>query len=83
MRRSTISDKGFGAATRLLRAALLGLLALGAVACSGDEEPEYVERPVEELYDTQTDPHEIDNLAADPTHAEELLRLRAALEEGA
>lgn len=37
-------------------------------------------RPVEELYDTQTDPHEIDNLAADPTHAEELLRLRAALD---
>ena len=37
-------------------------------------------RPVEELYDTEADPHEIDNLAADPTRAEELLRLRAALD---
>lgn len=61
MRRSTISDKGFGAATRLLRAALLGLLALGAVACSGDEEPEYVERPVEELYNDAMDQLQAEN----------------------
>ncbi len=37
-------------------------------------------RPVEELYDTETDPHEIDNLAADPAHQTELERLRTALD---
>jgi arylsulfatase A-like enzyme len=37
-------------------------------------------RPVEELYDTQTDPFEIHNLAADPAYAPELERLRAALD---
>jgi arylsulfatase A-like enzyme len=37
-------------------------------------------RPVEELYDTEADPHEIDNLAADPTHTESLSRLRTALD---
>ncbi len=36
--------------------------------------------PDEMLYDTQADPHEIKNLAADPAHEEALLRLRAALE---
>lgn len=36
------------------------------------------EKPVEELYDTQGDPHEIRNLAADPKYAAELRRLRAA-----
>lgn len=39
------------------------------------------QRPAEELYDTQTDPHEIDNLAADPAHAELLARLRAELDD--
>lgn len=38
-------------------------------------------RPVEELYDTTADPHEINNLAADPAYADELQRLRQALEE--
>jgi arylsulfatase A-like enzyme len=38
------------------------------------------QRPVEELYDTQADPYEIDNLAADPTYAPELERLRNALD---
>lgn len=38
--------------------------------------------PDEELYDTQTDPHQIVNLAASPhaEHREALLRLRAALD---
>lgn len=38
-------------------------------------------KPVEELYDTATDSHEIHNLAADPKHAETLARLRAAHEK--
>jgi uncharacterized sulfatase len=38
-------------------------------------------KPVEELYDTQNDPHEINNLASDPKHAEILARLRAAHEK--
>jgi len=35
-------------------------------------------KPVEELYDTQADPHEVDNLAGDPKHAETLKRMRDA-----
>lgn len=38
------------------------------------------QRPVEELYDTRTDTHEINNLADDPAHAETLERLRGALD---
>jgi hypothetical protein len=38
-------------------------------------------KPVEELYDTHNDPHEIRNLAADPQHAAALARLRAAHEK--
>ncbi|MEM0896295.1 MAG: sulfatase-like hydrolase/transferase, partial [Verrucomicrobiota bacterium] len=36
--------------------------------------------PDEMLFDTQSDPHEINNLAKDPAHEEALLRLRAALD---
>ncbi|MGB7404618.1 MAG: sulfatase-like hydrolase/transferase [Pacificimonas sp.] len=38
-------------------------------------------RPPEELYDTKTDPHEVQNLIDDPAYAETLLRLRSAMDE--
>lgn len=38
-------------------------------------------KPLEELYDTQNDPHEIHNLAADPAHFENLAALRKAHED--
>ncbi|MFC6964809.1 hypothetical protein ACFQL7_26155 [Halocatena marina] len=38
-------------------------------------------RPAEELYDLQEDPHEIENLADDPTHEDVLERLRGALDD--
>ena len=38
-------------------------------------------RPAEELFDTDADPHEVENLAANPVYAGELARLRAALDE--
>ena len=37
-------------------------------------------RPVDELYDTREDPHEVVNLAADPGHQEVLKRLQLALD---
>lgn len=37
-------------------------------------------RPHEELYDLEADPHEINNLAADPKHGETLAELRARLD---
>src|SRR5690606_17160361 len=38
-------------------------------------------KPVEELYDTLVDPHELENLAASPQHQDVLLRMRAALDQ--
>lgn len=38
-------------------------------------------RPPEELYDLQTDPHELDNLADDPKHAATLTELRQRLDD--
>jgi uncharacterized sulfatase len=38
------------------------------------------EKPAEELYDLETDPHEIRNLAASPAHAAVLARMRQALD---
>ncbi|MDP6448117.1 MAG: sulfatase-like hydrolase/transferase, partial [Pirellulaceae bacterium] len=35
-------------------------------------------KPVEELYDTRNDPHELNNLADDPAHRDALIRLREA-----
>ncbi len=40
-------------------------------------------KPVEELYDTQEDPHEIRNLAGDPAYASKLRELRRAHQEWA
>ncbi len=37
------------------------------------------QRPLEELYDTQADPHQLHNLATDPAHAERLRAMRAEL----
>ena len=39
------------------------------------------ERPAEELYDLAKDPHQINNLAADPAYADELKRHRDLLEK--
>jgi hypothetical protein len=36
--------------------------------------------PAEELYDTEADPHELTNLAANPQYAKTLQELRAALD---
>jgi len=38
-------------------------------------------RAAEELYDTLQDPHEVDNLAGNPRYVNELIRLRAALDQ--
>ncbi|MGV3510724.1 MAG: sulfatase-like hydrolase/transferase [Novosphingobium sp.] len=40
----------------------------------------FEERPFEELYDTEADPDEVANLAADPAHAAQLVRLSRALD---
>jgi len=37
-------------------------------------------KPVEEFYDTRTDPFEIHNQASDPRHVERMSRMRTALE---
>jgi len=38
-------------------------------------------KPIEEFYDTETDPHEIHNLASDPRYFSQMNELRDALEE--
>jgi len=40
----------------------------------------YHHRPAEELYDLTADPHEQQNRAADPTHAQQLVELRTELD---
>ena len=37
-------------------------------------------KPAEELFDTETDPHELNNLADDPAYAEVLTDLRTECE---
>ena len=39
------------------------------------------EKPVEELYDSENDPWEVNNLAADPAYADVLVRMRKALDD--
>ncbi len=41
----------------------------------------YRHRPAEELYDVESDPYELKNLAADPAHAAALNELRQKLKE--
>lgn len=38
-------------------------------------------KPTEELFDTKTDPHELQNLAGTPTHQDKLIELRTATNE--
>ena len=51
----------------------------------GNTSPEhsalFEQRPSEELYDTNADPHEVNNLAANPAHASTLSTLRTALDD--
>lgn len=58
---------------RRLTAALAALLVLGLAACS-EEEPEYVERPVEELYNEAMDMMEVRNYSAAVAAFEEVDR---------
>ncbi|MEM7654591.1 MAG: sulfatase [Bacteroidota bacterium] len=55
------------------------ILQLGEAGELGPDQWQFTSqtKPEEELYDTQTDPHEIHNLADDPAYAEKLAELRA------
>ncbi|MBE7464437.1 MAG: sulfatase-like hydrolase/transferase [Planctomycetes bacterium] len=48
---------------------------------AGDQNFLFRERPPEELFDTQNDPHELRNLAGDPAHRNVLERMRGALDD--
>ena len=41
----------------------------------------YQAKPAELLFDTESDPHQVKNLADDPAHADTLKSLRAALQK--
>jgi N-sulfoglucosamine sulfohydrolase len=41
----------------------------------------YIQRPRHELYDLESDPSELKNLAADPQHAETLKKLQAKVRD--
>ena len=45
---------------------------------TGPQKTFFQTKPVEELFDVQADPHEVNNLAADPKHRRTLERMRAA-----
>lgn len=49
-------------------------------ALEGDQRLMFEPRTPEELYDTESDPYEMRNLAGDPAYAETLTRMRAELE---
>ena len=48
---------------------------------NGAQQAFWKEKPSEELYDLQTDPDEINNLAASPKHRDTLLRMRKAVHD--
>jgi hypothetical protein len=48
---------------------------------AGEQLALFAPRPAEELYDTAADPYELRNLAEDPAYADELVRMRDALEQ--
>jgi N-sulfoglucosamine sulfohydrolase len=56
-----------------------GILERGDKMMGGREVEKYVHRPLEELYDLESDPNELKNVAADPKYAEVLKDLRERL----
>ena len=48
---------------------------------TGEQAAFFQPKPVEMLFDTEADPHEVNNLASDPAHAETLKEMREALHE--